>query len=233
MAKSGKPILMVPRFERMPWLVHGFGTGEWQEEDFVGGRGLEGFRLVIMRQVHSDTVHRVAAPPPARLSGDALITNVPGLLLVVRTADCLPVLLADEKNRAVAAVHCGWRGTRVRVLERAVLAMKNAYGTDPAGLVAAFGPCIGPACYEVGPEVKEAFGSAGFPEDVLVRVPGRSGKRLLDLRRANAWLLEGLGMKKANLWTADACTHCDPGLLSYRRNKGEPRRMYNFIGLRP
>jgi YfiH family protein len=232
MAEAGKPYLTVPRLERIPWLVHGFGTGAWQEGDFTRGGGLEDFRLVIMRQVHSDAVHRVDAPPASRLSGDALITRTPGLLLIVRTADCLPVLLVDEEKRAVASVHCGWRGTRVRVLERAVREMATAYGSDPAHLLAALGPCIGPACYEVGPEVRESFGAARFPEEVLEPLAGRPGKFLLDLRRANAWLLQKLGLKKSNVWTAEACTHCDPSLLSYRRNKGEPRRMYNFIGIR-
>ena len=231
MAEAAKPYLTVPGLDRIPWLVHGFGTGAWREEDLSRPGEFGRFRLVIMRQVHSDIVHRVDAAPPSRLSGDALITDVAGLLLIVRTADCLPVLLADEKNRAVASVHCGWRGTQARVLERAVREMGRAYGTDPARLVAALGPCIGPACYEVGPEVKESFGAAGFPADVFKPVAGRPGKSWLDLRRANAWLLCGLGVKKANIRTAGACTHCDSGLLSYRRDKGEPRRMYNFIGI--
>jgi YfiH family protein len=231
MAAHPAPYLTVPILERIPWLVHGFGTGEWREEDFGRTEGLTDFRTVIMRQVHSDTVHKIEAPTGSRLSGDALITNVPGLLLIVRTADCLPVLLVDEENRAVASVHCGWRGTRVRVLERAVLEMKLAYGTDPGGLIAALGPCIGPACYEVGPEVRDAFKAAGFPGEVLEPVAGRPGRSFLDLRRANIWLLEGLGVKTASVWASASCTHCEPGLLSYRRNKGESRRMYNFIGI--
>jgi YfiH family protein len=233
MSEGGQDFLTAPRLAAMGWLVHGFGNAGWSEAEFLDFATSKGSRPVIMRQVHSDIVRRVDAPPPSQLSGDALIAAVAGLLLVVRTADCLPVLLADEKNRAVASVHCGWRGTRIRVLERAVREMRRAYGTDPAHLVAALGPCIGPACYEVGPEVKESFGAAGFRADVFEPVADRPGKSLLDLRRANAWLLHGLGLKKANIWTSAACTHCDPGLLSYRRNKGEPRRMYNFIGIRP
>jgi YfiH family protein len=233
MADPSKAYLTAPRLRSIPWLVHGFGTRDLREEDFSWMGGFWDFRPVIMRQLHSDIVHQVDAPPPARLSGDALITNVPGLLLVVRTADCLPVLLVDKAKRAVAAVHCGWRGTRARVLERAVRAMDSAYGTKPGSLLAAFGPCIGPRCYEVGSEVRDAFTSAGFPDDVMVPAPGRPGKFHLDLRTANIRLLEGLGVKKADIWSAAGCTHCDPNLLSYRRNRGESRRLYNFIGLRP
>jgi YfiH family protein len=232
MTEPAKLYLTAPVLEAIPWLVHGFGTSRLREDDFARIGLLAPFRPVIMRQLHSDIVYRVDAPSPARLSGDALITNAPGLLLVVRTADCLPVLLADGKNRAVASVHCGWRGTRARILERAVREMGSAYDTEPSGLLAAFGPCIGTSCYEVGPEVGEAFASAGFPEAVLSPAPGRPGKFLLDLRTANIWLLEGLGVKRSAVWSAEACTHCDRDLFSYRRNRGESRRLYNFIGIR-
>jgi YfiH family protein len=211
--------------------VHGFGAAGWSEADFLSFAASRGMHPVIMRQLHSDLVHRLEAVPRGKLEGDALMTNVPGLLLVIRTADCLPVLLVDEKNRAVASVHCGWRGTQRRILEKAIQAMGPAYGTKAEGLQAALGPCIGPACYEVGPEVGDGFRRSGFPPHVFAEDPGPHAKFKLDLRRANIWLLEGLGVKKANVWAAESCTHCDLGLLSYRRNKGEPRRMYNFIGI--
>jgi polyphenol oxidase len=233
--KSAAPrVVKVPLLERTPWLVHGFGTGAWAEEDLAADADLGGFKAVIMRQVHSDIVHRVEAPPASRLVGDGLMTRAPGLLLVVRTADCLPVLLADGENRAVASVHCGWRGTRARILERAVRDMASAYGSDASRLVAALGPCIGPACCEVGPEVEDSFREAGFPVAVFRAGRGgaEGGRASLDLRAANAWLLEQCGVPHANIAGVEACTHCDPGLLSYRRDKGEPRRMVNFIGIR-
>jgi YfiH family protein len=262
MPEAGAGYSTVPRLAAIPWLIHGFGRAGWGEEEIRAGAEFKDLQPVIMRQLHSDIIHRLERVPAAKLEGDALVTDVPGILLVVRTADCLPVLLADPARRAVAAVHCGWRGTQKRILEKTVQAMGRAFGSKPGDLLAALGPCIGPACYEVGPEVRESFEKAGFPPSVFnerpeagaeggmaplarqkrghagrghvpeVRVPSSSGKSLLDLRAANVWLLEGLGVKRANVWTADACTHCDPGLLSYRRHKGEPRRMYNFIGLR-
>jgi YfiH family protein len=241
MADPSKLYVASSLLDRVPWLVHGFGTKRLKEENFSRLEGFRNLRPVIMRQLHSEIVHRVDVLPTSRLAGDALITNVPGLLLVVRTADCLPVLLADEKNRAVGAVHCGWRGTRARILERAVREMEGAYGSRPGDLLAALGPCIGPCCYEVGPEVRAAYASAGFPADVFANPqegrgqgsPPFSSKFFLDLRAANIRLLESLGVDRARVWTSDACTHCDPDLLSFRRDKGEPRRMYNFIGIRP
>jgi len=230
--ENKSPFLFVPRLMAVPGLVHGFGDARWSEADFLAFAASRGLRPVVMNQVHSDTVHRLDAAPAGKPDGDAVMTNVPGLLLVVRTADCLPVLLVDPENRAVAAVHCGWRGTEKRILEKAVRAMGEAYGSNPADMLAALGPCIGAACYEVGPEVRGRFLKAGFPESVLCGAPGRQGKYLLDLRAANLGLLAALGFKKSRISNpGPACTHCEPRLLSYRRNPADPRRMYNFIGL--
>ncbi len=233
---SRNPYLTVPALERIPWLVHGFGTAGWQEADFARSPRLRDFRPIIMHQLHSDTVHRLDAAPRDRLNGDALITNVPGLLLIVRTADCLPVLLVDEARRAVAAVHCGWRGTRSRILEKVTREMLSAYGSRPADLLAALGPCIGPCCYEVGPEVRASFLEAGFPPAAFHDAAGEASPRtafhsLLDLRAANVWLLESLGVPPAGIFGLDACTRCEPRLVSYRRNRNEKRRLYNFIGI--
>jgi hypothetical protein len=231
MAPDRRPCLTLPRLERIPRLAHGFGKAGWSEADFLDFAASKALRPVIMKQVHSDVVHRLDTIPVNKPEGDALMTNLPGLLLVVRTADCLPVFLVDEENRAVAAVHCGWRGTEKRVLEKAVRAMENAYGSKPGRLLAALGPCIGPACYEVGPEVRAGYLRAGFPARVFCAAPGRAGKHLLDLRAANVWLLGSLGLEKARILNSGpVCAHCDPTLLSYRRAPRESRRMYNFIG---
>jgi YfiH family protein len=239
MTESRSPFLTVPKLVSVPALVHGFGDGRWSEADFLSFAEAKGMKPVIMRQLHSDVIHRLEAAPEAKLEGDALLTNVPGLLLVIRTADCLPVLLVDPENRAVAAVHCGWRGTEKRLLDRAIRAMGEAYGSKPGDLVAAVGPCIGPACYEVGPEVRKAFLEAGFPERLFVergklpaiQVPNYQGKYLLDLRGANLWLLREAGVSKSRVFNSGpVCTHCEPRLLSYRRHPADPRRMYNFVG---
>lgn len=258
----------MPRWLAVPGLVHGFGDGRWSEAGFAAFAASKGMTPVVMRQVHGDAVVRLDGPPAAKPEGDALMTNVPGLLLVIRTADCLPVLLVDAERGAVAAVHCGWRGTQKRILEKAVRAMGEAYGSKPADMTAALGPCIGAACYEVGAEVREAYLEAGFPEKVFasrghvperhvpgqpaglarrgkeegraetwghvpeVHVPVLKPKYLLDLKAANLGLLVALGFKKSRISNpGPACSHCEPGLLSYRRNSADPRRMYNFVGL--
>ncbi len=246
MTEDERPYLTTPRLAGISWLVHGFGDAGWSEADFLAFAASRALQPMIMRQVHSDTVHRLDGVPAGELEGDALMTNVSGLLLVIRTADCLPAFLVDLRNRAVAAVHCGWRGTEKRIIEKAVRAMARAYGSKPGEMLAALGPCIGPSCYEVGPEVREGFLRAGFPPSVFsqcqeggpVRLGadsdkhlGQAGKSLLDLRAANVWLLRELGFKKNNILdSGSGCTHCKPAFLSYRRDPGERRRMYNFIG---
>jgi YfiH family protein len=207
--ESKSPFLTVPKLLSVPGLIHGFGEARWSEADFLAFAEDKGMKPVIMRQLHSDIIHR------------------------------LPVLLVDPENRAVAAVHCGWRGTEKRLLEKAIKAMSETYGSQPSDMLAALGPCIGAACYEVGPEVRKAFLEAGFPGGLFVergklpaiQVPNYRGKYLLDLRAANLWLLREAGVPKSRVFNSGpVCTHCEPRLLSYRRHPADPRRMYNFIG---
>jgi len=232
MERTGSAYLTEPRLERIPWLIHGFGTAAWTEADFGRVREWDGFRPVILDQVHSDIIHCVAGPQNGRLEGDALITSVPKLFLVVKTADCLPVLVADEARRVVAAVHCGWRGTWKRILEQVVGELQARYGCEPEGLLAALGPCIGPECYEVGQEVRERFEAAGFPNDIFRPNPAAAGKYFLEIRAANALGLQRAGLRPENILSLDACTRCRPELLSYRRDGTAEGRMYAFIGMK-
>ncbi len=94
--------------------------------------------------------------------GDALLTNVPGVLLAVQTADCVPIVLADKKRRAVAAIHSGWRGTLLRIAAKALGRMRMEFGTSPQDVIAAIGPSIGRCCYEVGSESRRPF-TRSFP----------------------------------------------------------------------
>ncbi len=107
-----------------------------------------------MRQIHSDIVNDVACPAP---EGDALISNQPGVLVAVKTADCVPILLADPVTHSVAAVHAGWRGTAAEILSATLRQMSEKWGTRPADVHAAIGPAIGGCCYEVGADVAQRF----------------------------------------------------------------------------
>jgi hypothetical protein len=225
------PIIAVPRLERIPFLRHGFGDSSWGEKDLREFAKTQGFNSLFLRQVHSDVVQFIDEVPRRRLQGDAAITRLAGLFLVIKTADCLPVVLVEEKRRVIAAVHCGWKGTSRRVLEKVILGMMERYGVDPAAVLAAFGPCIDGGCYEVGEDVRRAFGKSGFPESLFTSTSGRRGKYLFDIRTANRLQLLKFGVKAANIFSLDICTHCDSNYPSYRRDRDECGRMLSFIGL--
>jgi len=218
------------RLARIPGVVHGFGTAALDENGLRALARLSDFDPILLDQVHSDVVHIIEEIPPERPQGDASVTGVPGLLLVVKTADCLPLLLCDERLRVVAAVHAGWKGTRSGIIRAALRAMNERFGTDPADIIAAAGPCIGPACYEVGEDVRSEYLSAGFPARFFAPA-GRPGKYFLDLRSANFEELRSAGVPLPDRAETAPCTHCDPDFHSWRRDRDTSRRMFSFIGL--
>ena len=224
-------LVKVPQLERLPWLCHGFGDARWDEHELHQLAARLGIRPVLLNQVHSDCVHFIEEAPKRRLRGDAAVTRLGGLLLVIRTADCLPVLLVEERRRITAAVHCGWKGTSRRFLEKVIQGMRVRYGASPEAILAALGPCIGEDCYEVGTDVRGAFAAAGLPSSLFRPSSGRSGKSLLDLRAANRFQLLGQGVKPDNIFSISVCTHCDPRYPSYRRDKDACGRMLSIIGL--
>jgi YfiH family protein len=228
---------------------------------FFTAIGAEQMRVVLLRQIHSDVVHVIRentdSDSATARTGDALITSQPGVLLAVQTADCVPILLADTKKRAVAAIHSGWRGTLARIAEKALGQMRAEFGTDPANVVAALGPGIGRCCYEVGSEVAQQF-EAKFsearewfegPYDKLaagesdpnwlpwltMRPPGHAPPPLrvhLDLIAANRSILAGVGVPARQISSGGFCTACRGDLFfSYRREK-VTGRLFAAIGIR-
>jgi YfiH family protein len=218
-------------------------------------------RTASLRQIHSDIIHVVGPQefPQGEDApkGDALITREPGVLLTVQTADCIPILLADTKNRAVAAIHSGWRGTSQRIAEKTLGRMQMEFDTDPLHVIAAVGPGIGGCCYEVGHEVVKEFATkfesaADWfvgPFDALtnsdsdsnwlpwltMRPPGHAPPpptAQLDLIAANRAILAGAGIPAANIAASELCTACRPDLFfSYRRERATGRMMA-AIGIR-
>lgn len=225
--------LTVPELSIFPWLVHGFGLAGFGLEDLHKGPGLVSFQPVVMKQLHSARVFWLDKFPEARLAGDGLVTAQPGLMLIVRTADCLPVFLVDPENRVVAAVHCGWRSTWQKILVSACRLMRENFGSRPEGLLAGLGPCIEQKCYEVGPEVLESFKAFGFDTGKIFVPSIKKDKFYLDLKEANRRLLAGeIGLKPENIYEVGACTFCSKDLYSYRRDRQTERRLINFIGIK-
>jgi len=202
------------------------------------------YYVVQPHQVHGVEIREVTDPMTTReqLEGvDALITNVPGVAISVRTADCIPVLLYDPVHRAVAAVHAGWRGTVQRISQKVVSEMQRRYGTDAADLLAVIGPGIGPESFQVGQEVADAFSEAGFPMEQILKDCGpkaptadnpMAGGLHIDLWRANQWLLEQAGVKSQNIQVAGICTYQNNDrFYSARREGTKCGRIINCIKL--
>lgn len=274
--------LLVPDWNE-PWLVHGFSTRTGGYSTVFGGHDLNlgmqkhddrarveknrkaffaavgagrGFTLVTMKQVHSSNIHVLEEKPKALLVGDGAITDRPGLLLSIQTADCVPVLLVDTQRKAVGAFHAGWRGTVKRIVEKGVGMMQMTYGTEPGDIRAAIGPCIQQCCYAVGPEVVDEFHSQ-FPyaaelfKDIFdddpvkkkypllfltARAPGHGpvGKQPhLDLTEANRRQLVDAGVPEGKIWTSGLCTACNTDrLFSHRKEDGFTGRMMAVVGVK-
>jgi YfiH family protein len=208
--EDSRHIYRVTELDSLPWLVHGFGTR------LVRVPAL--FNLATLRQIHSATCVSAAGRSGVLGRGDALLENTPGSVVAVKTADCLPILLVDERHRAVAAVHAGWRGTVAGIVQRAVEAMREQFGSLPREIHAAIGPGIGPCCYEVGPEVAAQF--------------GRQGRAHVDLAEANRRQLIEAGVTPERIYASNLCTMCRSGEFhSFRRDKEAAGRLYSFAGI--
>jgi YfiH family protein len=251
------------------------GFTDWDERARVAGNraafiaavSAGGMSLITLRQFHSDVIHCASATPPEETKtgasrvdapkADALMTRTPGLLLGVQTADCVPILLADTRHHVVAAIHAGWRGTLARIAIKTLGRMRMEFGTRARDVVAALGPAIGRCCYEVGPEVAQAFATQ-FPaaadwfdgpfeqlahgEEPLwlpwltMMPPGHvppPPRVQLDLRASNRWQLIDAGVPEAHIDMSDLCTACRTDLLfSYRREGAKTGRMMAAIGIR-
>jgi purine-nucleoside/S-methyl-5'-thioadenosine phosphorylase / adenosine deaminase len=210
--KDSQNIYRVRPLDELPWLEHGFGTRH--AVDLARDP-----RLATLHQVHSDVYINAQGRTGQLGEGDALLEKLPGHLVAVKTADCIPILLADEKRRAVAGVHAGWRGTVQGIAGRAVRAMHQEFGSDPAHMHAAIGPGIGKCCYEVGAEVAARFGEIGPCH--------------IDLVEANRTQLLDAGIPAARIYVAGLCTKCGAvDFHSFRRDKEHSGRMLSFIGVR-
>ncbi len=189
--------------------------------------GVDKTGVCAFSQVHGARV-LIGRPSWFEEEADAAVTDIKGLVLVVSTADCLPVLFYDPVTGAVGAAHCGWRGTVEGIAGKTLVKMATLYGTDPADVQVAFGPSILAANYQVGAEVVAAFLGAGFPEHVAT--PDGTGRFLLDVAAANRWLLLKDGVQPANVWESGLCTYGDPArFYSHRRDDGRTGRHWAII----
>lgn len=205
--------------------------------------GVSRDQMVVSYQTHTVNIRRVTEEDAGKgvirerdyQDVDGLITDVPGLTLVTFYADCVPLYLVDPVKKAIGLSHSGWRGTVNRMGRETVNAMKEAFGTDPADLIACIGPSICRDCFEVGEEVAEAFAAAFDPRwhKELFTPNGKPGKYQLDLWRANEIILAEAGVRKEQLHTTNICTMCNSDYLFSHRRVGEQRgNLGAFLGIR-
>jgi YfiH family protein len=214
-------------------------SGEAGERRLTAAAGAS--QLVMLTQVHGRdavVVRDGERLPGGGTRGDVLVSNRAGVAVGVRSADCVPLLIADSGTGAVAAVHAGWRGTAAGAAAEAVARLGREFGSRPADLVAAVGPSIGPCCYEVGSDVVDAFAAAGHSRSLIDRwftarpsVPGSAPLPLrLDLAGANRDQLVLAGVPGDRIYASQLCTamHLDV-LTSYRVEKQRAGRLAAVI----
>ena len=211
--------------------------------------------LVGLRQIHSALVSVIERDGDGKLraagndsqlmgedgrpmlQGDGLMTDIPGVLLGVGVADCVPVLVADTRRRAVAAFHAGWRGTRARIVEQGIAQMRDRYGSQPSDLIAAIGPSIGPCCYTVGDEVRSEFeGDFSYAAELFSKGSATGQEMQLDLWETNRRQLLYAGVGQGRIWVAKECTACtrvgsERKYFSHRGESGIAGRGLGAIGI--
>ena len=198
-------------------------------------------KLVAPEQIHGDRIVRVTEKDAGRgakvyaeaIAGtDALITNVPGLPLLLCFADCTPVIFLDAEKKAVGIAHAGWKGTVAGIAAKTVARMTEEFGSQPQDIIAGIGPAIGPCCYEVGEEVAAKFREA-FPKEHEAVITSKNGRLHVNLWEANRRQLLQAEILPEHIEMAEACTACEhQWYFSYRADGGRTGRMAALIALK-
>jgi polyphenol oxidase len=208
----------------------------WRQAAASLGADIE--QVMRIKQVHGRTVRVLrrgessAEEHERRPEADAIVSNQADLVLAVQVADCVPLLMADRRSGAAGAVHAGWRGTCVGIAGAAVGAMAREFGTRPADLVVAVGPSIGACCYEVGPELLDAFRAAGADAAQIARwfAPTAGGNLRLDLWTANRDQMHAAGVREDRILLSGLCTQTHAGTFhSFRADGAQAGRMAALI----
>jgi hypothetical protein len=240
---NGKGYIQLPLFDGAP-LFHFFGTrllakGSETEAEYsqnIAALG-QAESLARCRQVHGDQIFQANAEggelSPEIQTGDGLMTNRCGRLIVVSTADCVPVLLFDPVRKVVSAIHAGWRGSHLNISAKAVVAMQSDYGSNPKDILAGIGPSIGPCCFEVGRDVwGELERDYSYGKQVLVH--GKEEKAWVDLVQLNRLQLIEAGLRPEKVHDTGLCTSCTPNLFySFRRDGKKIGNMTSGLMLTP
>ncbi len=229
--------LYTDEWRHFPGLVHGFSRRLGDSLATRAQFAAQGLRLHTLKQVHGDEIvivnHETSVTSPdERQEADGLISAMPGAVLGIATADCVPILLVAPHQGVAAALHAGWRGTLKGIAQRAVTMLSAQWKVEPHQLYAALGPSIGGCCYEVGPEVGETIVERWSIREATTWRSTHGGKGFLDLRAVNLAQLVEAGVPRTQLSRIGPCTFCDPSFASYRRDGAGAGRQLSVIGWR-
>lgn len=185
--------------------------------------------IIFMNQVHSDMVVKKLDKKPSFPKADGMITQIKGLALAIKSADCLPIFLFDNKNKVISAIHAGWRGTALKIVKKALKKLEQEFNSNIADIYAYIGPAINGNCYEVGKDVYEHFKFLGKRKSEFF-TKTKNNKFYMDLKGINAYILENEGISIDNIEVCSLCTHCEKDIFySYRRDGINSGRNISFI----
>ena len=184
-------------------------------------------------QIHSDIVNKIdEGNIGQKLEGDALITNIPNVPLLIFTADCVPIAIIDKKNKAIGLAHAGWRGTYDEIAKKTIEKMKENYNTNSEDLVCMIGPSIGACCYEVSKDLVEKF-NLNFTNSNEKFYTIEEDRYKLDLRKGNEYILKECGVKEDNIVNLNLCTSCNSDKFhSYRKHNQTPKRIGTILQIK-
>jgi hypothetical protein len=250
--KNNLPYFENPEFAGITWIRHAFLTRQGgvslspydslnlsdrngDREQFVSKNkrtiaetfGFDSSHLILLDQIHQDRIlllGKPITPLPSPLEFDALITNSPDTFLGILTADCLPIFVADQKKKVIAAIHAGRQGTALGITAKALRKMEEAFDCLSKDLLIAIGPSIGPSCYEIDEKV---FQQEWKPFSASKGV----GKWMVDLARVNIGQMKREGIEEEQISWVNLCTHCHGDLFFSYRKEGRTGRQLSFIGM--
>ena len=184
-------------------------------------------------QIHSDIVNKIDENNIGqKKDGDALITNITNVPLLIFTADCVPIAIIDKKHTAIGLSHAGWRGTYDLIAKKTIEEMTKNYNTNPDDLVCIIGPSIGPCCYEVSQELAEKF-NTNFTNSTEKLYTIEDGKYKLDLWKVNEYIIKECGVKDENIINLKICTSCNSDKFhSYRKHNQTPKRIGTILQIK-
>lgn len=250
--KNGIPYFSNPELERLGWVIHGFLTRQGgvssppfhslnvglnsgdKKENIIENLRLitNAFefgksRLVLLKQMQKDGILSIRIPDeplPSTLHNDAMITNLPNLLLGIKTADCLPIFIVDIRRKVISAIHAGRQGTALGITKKVLRKMKEEWGCSEESLLVTLGPSIGPCCYEVDEKVFQV-------EWEPFSIPAGTGRWRIDLAEINIFQMKEEGIQEEQIWKMDLCTRCHSNLFFSYRGEGRTGRQLSFIGM--